>query len=169
MTFWRLYYHLTWATKNREPLIELEMEEQLYAYLVRKAAELDVYFYAVNGWHDHLHVIAAIPPKHAVADVVKHLKGASAHYVNHDLHAAAQFQWQRGYGALTLGKKQKTRAVEYVQRQKRHHEQHTTNAWLERADEFDEGPVDCGLAGDHVPAELREQRTTYDALGEFPF
>ena len=142
MTFWRLYYHLVWATKNREPLIQPEMEEQLYAYLVRKAAELEVYVYAVNGWYDHPHIVAAIPPKYAVADVVKHLKGASAHYVNHDMQAAAHFQWQRGYGALTLGEKQKATAIEYVQRQKQHHHQHTTNGWLERADEFDEGPAD---------------------------
>ena len=39
MTFWRLYYHLTWATKNREPLIQLEMKEQVHAYLVRKVSE----------------------------------------------------------------------------------------------------------------------------------
>ena len=168
MTFWRLYYHLTWATQNREPLIQPDMEEQLYAYLVRKAAELDVYIYAVNGWYDHSHLVAAIPPKQAVAEVVKHLKGASAHYVNHDMHAA-HFQWQRGYGALTLGEKQKSAAIAYVQGQKQHHQQHTTNAWLERAAEFDEGPFDHGLLVEHVLVELREARAEYDVLGEPPF
>ena len=41
MAFWRLYYHLVWATKNREPLIKPEIEKRLYAYLVHKAAELE--------------------------------------------------------------------------------------------------------------------------------
>jgi putative transposase len=39
MPFWRLYYHLVWATKNREPLIVPQIEPRLYAYLVHKAAE----------------------------------------------------------------------------------------------------------------------------------
>ena len=93
MSFWRLYYHLVWATKNREHLIQPEIEDRLHAYLVRKAAELDVYVYAINGWYDHAHVVAAIPPKHAVADVVKRLKGASSHYLNHEGGLDYQFAW----------------------------------------------------------------------------
>ena len=62
MAFWRLYYHLVWATKNREPLIRPAIEERLYAYLVHKAAELGAYVYAVHGWTDHIHLIVAIPP-----------------------------------------------------------------------------------------------------------
>ena len=42
MPYWRLFYHMIWGTVNREPLIQPDMEEQLYAYLVRKAAELDI-------------------------------------------------------------------------------------------------------------------------------
>jgi putative transposase len=32
MSFWRLYYHLVWATKNREHLSQPETENRLYAY-----------------------------------------------------------------------------------------------------------------------------------------
>ena len=83
MSFWRNYYHLTWATKNRLPLIQTEFEKQLYSYMVKKAAELNVFVYAIDGTEDHTHVVVAVPPKHRIADVVKTLKGASAHYVNH--------------------------------------------------------------------------------------
>jgi len=100
MSFWRLYYHLVWATKDREPLIRVEMESRLYTYLVRKAAELDVFVYAVNGCPDHVHLIVAIPPKHAVANVVKGLKGASSHYLNQGAGLAYEFAWQRGYGPV---------------------------------------------------------------------
>jgi len=43
MPFWRACYHLVWGTKNREPLIQPEIEPSLYAYLVCKAAELGVF------------------------------------------------------------------------------------------------------------------------------
>ncbi len=168
MTFWRLYYHLTWPTKDREPLIQPEMEERLFGYTIRKAAELGVYVYAINGWFDHMHVIVAIPPKLAVADVVKRLKGSNSHDINHEMDLDYQFQWQRGYGALSLGEKQRTTAIEYVLKQKEHHQQHTTNAWLERGDELDEGPADIGIMLDSVPA-VQEPPASYDVLGELPF
>jgi putative transposase len=79
MPFWRIYYHLVWATQDRQPFITSALEPHLFAYLVRKATEQDAYVYAIDGWSDHIHLIVSIPPKVAVADFVKRLKGASAH------------------------------------------------------------------------------------------
>jgi hypothetical protein len=36
MAFHRLYYHLVWATRNREHLIRPEIEARLFAYLVHR-------------------------------------------------------------------------------------------------------------------------------------
>jgi putative transposase len=140
MAFWRLYYHLVWATKNREHLLRPEVEARLFPYLVSKAAEVGVYVYAINGWYDHIHLIVAIPPKLAVADVVKRLKGASAHYLNHADVPISFFAWQRGYGAVTIGERYRSTAEAYVHRQKEHHRAQTANAWLERYTENDEEP-----------------------------
>jgi len=169
MAFWRLSYHLVWATKNREHLIQPQIEDRLHGYIVNKAAELGVYVYAVNSWYDHIHLVVAIPPKHAVAYVVKRLKGASSHDLNHAGGLDYYFAWQRGYGALSLGERQRPAAEAYVADQKQHHEQQTTNAWLERYAEFDEGPDDVGITPCPVPSIVREQRATYDAWGEPPF
>ena len=168
MAFWRLYYHLVWATKNREPLIQPDFEARLYAYLVHKAAELGVYVYAVNGCCNHLHLIVAIPPQHAIADVVKRLKGASSHDLNIG-NRPDQFAWQRGYGALSLGERQLPDAVAYVQNQKAHHAQQVTNAWLERCAELDEGPLAIGQASESAPSRLRDRPATYQAWEDLPF
>ena len=168
MAFWRLYYHLVWATRNREPLIQPELEGRLYAYLVSKAAELESYVYGINGWYDHIHLVVAIPPKHAVADIVKHLKGASSHYLNHTGELNYQFAWQRGYGALTLGERQRPQAEEYVMKQKTHHAERTAIPWLERDADLDEGPADDRMAGSADPA-VREPKAIYDLAGELPF
>jgi len=169
VAFWRLYYHLVWATKNREHLIQPEIEARLYAYLVAKASELDLYVYAINGWYDHLHLVVSIPPKHAVAYVVKCLKGASSHDLNHAGGLDYHFAWQRGYGALSLGERQRPSAEAYVEGQKQHHENQTASKWLERYTEFDEGPDDVGIVPDGVPPVLREQGATYVTWGEPPF
>jgi REP element-mobilizing transposase RayT len=159
---------LVWATKNREPLIEPAIEKRLFAYLVSKAGELDVYVYAVNGWTDHVHLVVSIPPKHAVAYVVKTLKGASAHDLNHGAGHDYKFVWQRGYGALTMGESQRPIAIAYVEKQKTHHQKQETNAWLERTAEFDEGPDDTGLVVGPVPAVVRESGKPYGDLNEPP-
>jgi len=169
MSFWRLYYHLVWSTQEREPLIQPEVEKRLYAYIVAKASELEVYIYAINGWNDHVHLLASIPPKHAIADVVKHLKGASSHDLNHAGGLEGRFGWQRGYGVFSLGESQRPIAEAYVNNQKRHHADQTTNPWLERCDELDEGPSDTGLRAGAVPQIVRETPAVYPVLGEPPF
>jgi REP element-mobilizing transposase RayT len=169
MPLWRLYYHLVWATKNREPFIHPDLEDRLYAYIVRKAGALQVHVYAINGWYDHIHLVVAIPPKHAVAYVVKCLKGSSAHYVNQQDIVQLTFGWQRGYGALSVGERQRSIAEEYVVRQKEHHAQQTTLAWLEQFAATDEGPSDLGLSADSGSQTLREAGDSYEIGGESPF
>jgi putative transposase len=169
MPFWRLNYHLVWATKDREHLIQPEIEDRLHAYMVRKAAELGVYVYAINNWFDHIHLVVSIPPKHAIAYVVKRLKGASSHDLNQAGVLNHHFSWQRGYGALSMGERQRPMAEAYVRDQKQHHRREETNAWLERYAEFDEGPSDTDINPDAVPPIVHEQEVVYDAWGEPPF
>jgi len=168
MPFWRNYYHLVWATKNREPFITPDIEPRLFAYIIRKSAELGAYVYAINGWTDHTHVVTAIPPHLAVSHWVKHVKGASSHDLNQQ-GLPFHFGWQRGYGVLTLGQRQRPDAEAYVHRQKEHHAQSTINAWLERYDEIDEGPSDAvDNQSPPVPA-LREPSPSYGIPNDSPF
>jgi len=169
MSFWRLYYHLVWSTKNREPMISSEIEPRLYAYIIRKATELGSFVYAINGWSDHIHLVVAIPPKLALADFVKNIKGASSHDLNQEAGLDYEFTWQRGYGALSLGEKQKPAAVQYVKDQKRHHEERTDNHWLERCTDLDEGPENNGIRAETVPAVIHENIGTYELPEESPF
>jgi putative transposase len=133
MALWRLYYHLVWATKNREPLIDKQREDKLYSYLTGKADSLKCIIHAVNGTEDHIHVIASIPPVLSIADFVKQIKGSSAHYLNHlgSTHERS-FGWQAGYGVFSMGHKQLEQAVSYVDNQKLHHAQGTIIPSLER-------------------------------------
>lgn len=169
MPFYRLYCHLVWTTKGRQPFIPPKVELRLYSYLSNKAMELGVRVYAINGWTEHVHMIVGIPPKHAVAYVVKSLKGASAFDLNHTVELSNRFQWQRGYGALSLGETQRPTAVAYVENQKQHHQHQTTNMWLERVAEFDEGPDDLGLTVGPVSNVVREARAPYGDLVDVPF
>ncbi len=165
MSFWRLFYHLVWATKNRGRLIQPHIEERLYSHLVARADELDVMVLAVNGWYDHVHLVASIPPGLAVADVVMHLKGTSAHYVNDMGLLPYHFSWQPGYGAMTIGERHRSIAEDYVRKQKEHHAQQTTNRWLEYVDELEDGP-DAAKASARNEARVHEEEAPYHGWEE---
>ncbi len=140
MALWRLYYHLIWATKERQPLIIPELETQLYGYIIGKADKLGSIIHAIGGIENHIHLVASIPPRLSISDFVQNIKGSSAHYLNHLPSSTDVFSWQRGYGIFSLGSKQLEQAVTYVENQKEHHFNGTMISSLERDAHEDDGP-----------------------------
>jgi putative transposase len=135
MTYWRLHYHIIWATNNREPTLTSDREKMFYGVIYKKGAELGLKIHAAGNMEDHVHVVASIPPKLAVADCVRHLKGASAFVLNHMLESIGQFKWQGGYGALTVGERSLETVMEYAAKQKKHHRENRLVEFYERMDE----------------------------------
>lgn len=133
MSFWRLYYHLVWSTKERLPLIKPDKEAELYGYIIGKADYLGCITHAINGTENHIHIVASIPPSLSISQFVKRIKGSSSHHWNHTLATNLdKLYWQEGYGIFSLGSKQLETAVNYVKNQKIHHSQGTAIAALER-------------------------------------
>lgn len=139
MAYWQLYYHIVWATKGRDLLITKELQAALYKYLRGKVISLGGVFHAVGGMEDHVHVVASIPPKLAVANFVGQLKGASSHWVNHQNDFESVLYWQDGYGVFSFGKRALPRVIEYVLNQQEHHTKNDLWLALERIEEVDVG------------------------------
>lgn len=156
MSFWRLYYHLVWGTKNREPIITDSIEQLLFAYLSNKASTIETYVHAINGWYDHIHLVVTIPPKIAVAEVIKILKGGSSYHLNKMLDS--NFAWQRGYGALSVGERNLNLAIDYVNNQKEHHARRSTNKWLEMVNDLKESRIN---EHEQDTTTLNEMSTVY--------
>ena len=130
MSYWRLFYHFVWSTKNRQPLIDLAWEKELYGYLWGKATALECIPHAINGMPDHLHVVLSIPPRLAVAVIVGQLKGASSHRINEQF-LAGEFAWQEEYSVFSLSESALNKVVGYVNKQKQHHAEITLIDLLE--------------------------------------
>src|SRR3712207_4975004 len=105
MPFWRLHYHLVWATRERLPLIGNDEEAAIRRSFELTYADLDLVPHAVGFMPDHVHVAVSIPPKVAISEAVRRLKGASANAVNSRVESpgAEDFRWQGDYGALSFG------------------------------------------------------------------
>ena len=135
MTYWRPHCHLIWGTYQRESSITPEREKMLYGVLYNKGKELGLKIHAAGNIEDHVHIVVSIPPKLAVADCVRHLKGASAYAINHMDGSDGKFKWQEGYGALAISENSLVAVMEYASKQKEHHCENKLVAVYERIEE----------------------------------
>ena len=102
------------------PLITSEMENDLYSHLRNELNKLACEPYAINGMADHVHCLFQLNPKLKIIDVMKQIKGSSAHYLNH--HQENDFIiWQRGFSAFSVSKGVLSTVKRYIENQKLHH------------------------------------------------
>lgn len=73
---------------------------------------------------DHIHMVILIPPKYAVSDVIKRLKGVTARRLREKMEWLKKVYWKEGvvwspgYFVSTIGLDEKT-IIEYVKWQER--------------------------------------------------
>lgn len=138
MAYWECYYHIVWATKERAPLIDDQIEPVVYAKLREKSLYCEAPILGVGGIKDHVHIAVCIPPKLAVAEWVRNVKGYISREINEVFPDREQpFQWQSSYGVLTFGQKQTEYVLNYIDRQKQHHAENHLLDRLERTDQQD--------------------------------
>ena len=125
MPYWRLHYHLVWATFKREPMIDSELEQVIHSSLYGKAKELGLIIHSVGNIEDHIHLVVSIPPTVLVSDCLRHFKGASSFTVNRMPGSHSHFKWQEGYGAISIGERSLANVIAYVKNQKQHHRDKT--------------------------------------------
>ena len=126
MPYWKIYYHITWATKGRRALILPSFEHRIFQWIRDKAEALEAYVFAINGVEDHVHTVAAVPPKIALSQFIGQLKGSSARRANERLELDFTFAWQAEYGVHSFSEKELTPIIRYVNFQKRHHLQRSS-------------------------------------------
>lgn len=125
--------HLTWHTKQNAPALTAEIEGRLHHFLQHRVLETPgVRFHEIGGMPDHVHLVVSVPPTLLVSEWVGKLKGASAHYINHEVAGRKLLEWQTGYGVVSFGTRDLAWVVRYVQNQKQHHARGNAPARLER-------------------------------------
>jgi putative transposase len=122
----RIYHHLIWSTKRREPLLTPLIEMVVHSFLIDKAKSLGTEMLAINGMEDHVHLLVRLAPKQNISKFVKDLKGSSSHFLNevfegHGVESVIVFQWQPGYAVFSVGEKDLPIVRSYIRRQKEHH------------------------------------------------
>jgi putative transposase len=123
MPYWRLFYHVVWATHGREPLIATEIEQSVYGILRDAAERHGLIVHAIGGIEDHVHLALSIPPSISIADAIGKLKGASAYQINRRYSSKLGyiFAWQAEYGITSLSDSHLDAVRNYIKNQRRRH------------------------------------------------
>ena len=120
-TYTNLIYHIVFSTKDRSPIITPDREARLYDYIGGIVRNLGGISLGINGMEDHAHVLAKLRPDKALSDILRDLKSNSSGWMHDVFPDAADFSWQRGYGAFTVSSSQVRSVQKYIAEQKIHH------------------------------------------------
>jgi putative transposase len=133
---WRLFYHVVWTTKGREPWICEEEEKAILWSLERTFEDIEAIPHAVGVMPDHVHVAVSVPPKISPSELARRLKGGTSRAVNERVDRRGQppFAWQGEYAVLSFGEQALPTVIAYVTNQKTHHAENTMWPGLERTE-----------------------------------
>lgn len=117
----RVFTHIIFSTKNRQPFIDDGIADELYRYLGGTCAHFDSQPIKVGGHYDHVHILCALSRKFAIMDLLEEVKKRSSKWMKTKGEAYAGFYWQDGYGIFSVNPRQAGSVIEYIERQKEHH------------------------------------------------
>jgi putative transposase len=126
-----LYLHLIWGTWDGNPWITQDIERSVYRCIVNQIHKLDCKVLAINGVPDHIHLVVRIKSTVPISLLVKQAKGVSSKFINDQLNPEMKFRWRSGYGAFTISRWDLVMIINYVKKQKIHHEVGGLNEELE--------------------------------------
>ena len=114
-------YHLVWSTKYRYKLLRGELQLRVREIIRQVCAENGVEILKGVVSSDHVHVFVSIPPKLAVSDLMRKIKGRSAfkmfrEFPNLKTRYWGCHFWGRGYFSTTNGAITEDVVLQYLER-----------------------------------------------------
>jgi REP element-mobilizing transposase RayT len=117
-SYYSVWIHAVFATKDRKPLIKPEIENHLYDCLHREFSKMDCSLKIVNGLSDHVHCLFSLSSQKTISEVIKHIKGLSSHFINQQFATNEKFTWQKGYAAFSVSDSGLDVVCKYIREQK---------------------------------------------------
>jgi putative transposase len=126
----RIYYHITWTTRDRFPLIDHEVSGFLRHFLPKIAREERATILELGIVDNHVHALVRAHPNTDVPRLVQRFKGASARLATK--HGIARrglgLRWAKGYSIESVGPRALEAARSYVRSQTTRHPEHRVHS-----------------------------------------
>ena len=130
----RIWLHIVWGTKNREPIMKSKSKRiDLFKNIRAYAKEKKIYIDFINGEADHVHCLISMACDQNIAQIVKLLKGESASFANKIRLFGGDFDWAEDYYAVSVSQSHVEVVRNYIKGQEAHHQKKT---FTEECEEF---------------------------------
>lgn len=119
--YYQTSMQFVFAVQNRKALINDEFRETLHKYIGGILVNQKHKPLAINSMPDHIHIFFGMHPCDIPA-LVRDLKSDSSTFINKNALSKYKFQWQEGYGLFSYTRSHRSRVIQYVENQQKHHE-----------------------------------------------
>ena len=152
---WDCKYHIVFIPKCRRKRLYGDLRRDLGEVFRRLARQKESEIEEGHLMPDHVHMMIAIPPKYAVAQVVGYIKGKSAIHIartygGRKRNFVGQHFWARGYFASTVGRDEDV-IREYIRNQEKEDRRQDQLNLLAAGADLN---LVQHVAGDHVPVRI---------------
>lgn len=120
-TYTQSYFHLVFAVKHRESLIEKSWKNELEMYITGVLQNRKHKLLAIGSMPDHIHIFIGYYVNELIPDLVEKIKTSSNAWIKDKKLVKYKFDWQRGYGAFNHSRSQLDTVVNYILNQDMHH------------------------------------------------
>ena len=113
--------HVVFSTKGRVAVLDESLRPGLFAYLATVVRNAGSECYRVGGMADHVHLAIRLGRKSNVSELVGEVKSSSSRWLKTKSPGLAKFEWQKGYGAFSVGPSDLNALIGYIDAQEIHH------------------------------------------------
>lgn len=121
----KVYVHMTFSTKNRAKLIDVNIEMRLFEYLGGICKKLECNPIRIGGYKDHVHVLCQLSKKITQIKLMEEVKKRSSKWIKQQGKQFTNFYWQDGYGIFSVNPYELDIVVDYINNQKENHQKKT--------------------------------------------
>ena len=121
----KVYVHITFSTKHRQPVIDDGIKTLLFEYLGGICKGLECNPVIVGGHLDHVHILCLLSRKIAQMKLLEEVKKQSSKWIKTKGEAYYNFYWQDGYGIFSVNPSEIEVVVNYINNQEEHHKRKT--------------------------------------------
>ncbi len=133
MSWVRIWVHLVFSTKNREPYLHQKIRKQVFQHIKQNTEEKGIWLDCVNGYSEHAHCLISLNKDQSISKVAQLIKGESSFWINKNNLIEGKFIWQDDYWAVSVSESHLQPTREYIFKQEEHHRKTT---FTEEVDEF---------------------------------
>ena len=125
MSFVKIWVHLVFSTKDREPLLKKEIRFDIYNHIIKNCKEKEIFLETINGHTDHIHCLISLGKDQTIAKVSQLIKGGSSFWINQNHLTPKKFSWLDDYFAVSVSESQVPTVKSYIKNQEKHHAKKT--------------------------------------------